>query len=71
MQEPPRLDLLSLLNDISISTPRRRGDNILVEGERNEHYDHKEVYHSTDGTHGLRSMARSVSIVPSTSLTIH
>lgn len=71
MQEPPRLDLFNLLNDISIPTPRCRGDNVFVKGERDEDYDHKEIHHSADGAHGLRSMAGSVSIVTSTSVTVH
>lgn len=71
MQEPPSLDLVNLLNNISISTPRCRGNNVLVEWERYEHYDHQEIYNRADGAHGLRSIAGSVSIVSSNSLTIH
>lgn len=71
MQEPPGLDLLNLVDNISISTSRGRGDNVLVEGERYEDDDHEEVHHSANGPHGLRSMAGSVSIVTSASLMIH
>jgi hypothetical protein len=63
MQKPACFDLLGLKNDISISTSRRGGDNILIERKRYKHYDHKEIDHSTNSSHGLRSKAKLVSIV--------
>lgn len=53
VEEAAVVDMFLLQNNIAITAARRGGDDVLVEGERNEYDDGKEVDSGADGPHTL------------------
>ena len=52
-QEPPRLDVLDLDDEIPVAAAGRGGHDVLIEREGDEDDDDEEVDHGADGTHRL------------------
>lgn len=53
VQEPARVGIHNLEDDVSIPAPGRRGHDVLVEGEGDEDDGDEQVDDGADGAHGL------------------